>query len=104
MEIMKNFIKQKQFYEIMENTRRIQDNAIFHIRQVIETGGCYMQNAKRRGEENIEILYHNGCWFCGLGVRCCGEWSYFFSVRTGGWLGYIWDTTTHWELHSHVHF
>ncbi len=43
---------------------------------------------KGEAKENIEILYHNGCWFCGRGVRCCGEWSYFFSDRTGGWLGY----------------
>jgi hypothetical protein len=36
MEIMKNFIKTETIDEIMKNTRRIQDNTIFHIRQVIE--------------------------------------------------------------------
>jgi hypothetical protein len=48
MEIMKNFIKTETIDEIMENTRRIQDNAIFHIRQVIETGGCYAKCQKER--------------------------------------------------------
>ncbi len=47
---MKNFIKTETLDEIMENTRRIQDNTILHIRQVIETEGCYMQNAKKSGE------------------------------------------------------
>jgi len=31
------FVKTETIDEIMENTRRIQDNTIFHIRQVIET-------------------------------------------------------------------
>jgi hypothetical protein len=43
------YIKIETIDEILENTRRIQDNTIFHdIRQVIETGGCYAKCQKER--------------------------------------------------------
>ncbi len=49
MEIMKIFIKTETIVEIIENTRQMQDNTIFHIRQVLKREAA-MQNAKRRGE------------------------------------------------------